>query len=337
VVDHNRATRPGGHERTTVYSLDQVVTGFPLLRAAGVLGRHGPFSLTNRIGHLGPITVLEHTFGVDTWIKCAEERPYYQVNVPIAGQIELVHRNSSITAGPGRGAVCVPEGELSVPRWTGGGRTIAFRVDRHAVEDVLSEAVGRPITSQIAFKPSISTTKGAARSWMHMLMMLNHELFQPDSAVSHPLVAKPFIDSLIGTLLLAADHPYRGMLAAETGHGTPRVIRAAVEIIESEPHLPLTVSSLAARSHVSARALQQAFRRHTGVSPMAYLRQVRLRRAHQELLEADPSAETVASIATRWGFSNPGRFAAVYAARYGETPGATLRRLGSQRIVRQRG
>jgi hypothetical protein len=40
---------------------------------------------------------------------------------------------------------------------------------------------------------------------------------------------------------------------------------------------------------------------------MAYLRQVRLRRAHQQLLESDATAETVAAVAKRRGFTNPRR------------------------------
>lgn len=72
---------------------------------------------------------------------------------------------------------------------------------------------------------------------------------------------------------------------------------------------PLTVSSIASRSFVSVRSLQQGFRRHLGTSPMAYLRAVRLRRAHQTLLESDPSTVSVAAVAYRWGFSNLGRFA----------------------------
>jgi AraC-like DNA-binding protein len=59
---------------------------------------------------------------------------------------------------------------------------------------------------------------------------------------------------------------------------------------------------------------------------MAYLRDVRLSRAHQTLLESDPSTVTVASVAYRWGFTNLGRFAAAHAARYGESPLKTLRR-----------
>jgi hypothetical protein len=59
---------------------------------------------------------------------------------------------------------------------------------------------------------------------------------------------------------------------------------------------------------------------------MAYLRQVRLRRAHQQLLESDTTAETVAAVAKRWGFTNLARFAAVYVTRYGESPASALRR-----------
>jgi AraC-like DNA-binding protein len=332
VIPHDPAKPP--RDRITLHTLDRLGTVFPFHRAVGLLNRHTRFSLTQRVGHLGPLAVLDLTFGVDTWIRCADERPYYMVSVPVAGQIELSHRKAFISVGPGRAALCLPEGELAVSRWAGGGRTIALRIDRTVVEDALSDALGQQLTAQIAFNPSMLTTEGAARSWTQMMLMLNHELFKVDSALSQPLVAAPFIDSLIRALLLATDHPYREVLETEAKHVAPQTIRTAVEIMEAEPHLPLRVTSLAARSQVSARALQQGFQRHMGVSPMSYLRQVRLRRAHQDLLHSDPSLETVESIALRWGFTNPGRFAAAHAARYGENPAQTLRRSRYPRALR---
>ena len=329
---HTPAKPP--HDWTTLHRLEHLRTTFPFQESAGLVNSQQRFSLTQRVGQLGPLTVLDLAFGTDTWIRCLDERPYYMISVPVAGQIEVLHRDSSITVGPGRAALCVPEGELVVPRWAGGGRTIALRIDRNFVEDALSDAVGRQMTSQIAFRPSLPTSRGAARSWVQMVLMLNHELFKVDNALCQPLVAGPFIDSLVHALLLASDHPYRGILEAEAKHAAPQTIRTAVEIIEAEPHLPLRVSSLAARSHVSARTLQQGFQRHMGVSPMSYLRQVRLRRAHQDLLQSDPSLETVESIALRWGFTNPGRFAAAHAARYGENPAQTLRRSRYARALR---
>jgi len=62
---------------------------------------------------------------------------------------------------------------------------------------------------------------------------------------------------------------------------------------------------------------------------MVYLRQVRLRRADADLRAAAGAGvgagRSVASIASRWGFTNFGRFAAAYRARYGRTPSETLR------------
>jgi transcriptional regulator GlxA family with amidase domain len=62
--------------------------------------------------------------------------------------------------------------------------------------------------------------------------------------------------------------------------------------------------------HVSVRTLQAGFQRHLSMSPMAYVRVVRLRHAHRDLRSADPSHNTVAAIAHRGGFTNRSRFAA---------------------------
>jgi AraC-like DNA-binding protein len=328
----NKRRPPDSVESRRIDSLDHVAKLFPFQQAVGVLDRHKPLSLTPRAATLGPITVIDLAFDVDTWIRCAEERPYYQVNVLARGQMELLHRGSSIASAPGLANVCLPEGELSVPRWSAGTRMIALRVNRDVLEDELSEAVGRELMTQIDFNPSIVTTTGPARTWMHMFSVLAREIFQPDNALIQPLVAAPFVRSLMNALLLATDHPYREVLGAQAKFIAPQSIRPAVDIIEAGPHLPLTVESLARQCQVSSRALHQGFVRHLGMPPMAYLRQVRLRRAHRDLLASDPSIETVASIAKRWGYTNPGRFAAAHAARYGETPAATLHR--SERAIR---
>ncbi|MEV4130686.1 helix-turn-helix domain-containing protein [Dactylosporangium sp. NPDC049742] len=77
---------------------------------------------------------------------------------------------------------------------------------------------------------------------------------------------------------------------------------------------------------MSAHALQYAFARHHQMSPMQYLRRVRLARAHQDLLDVDPTTgATVTAIAARWGFANHSRFTASHHATCGEPPSTTLR------------
>jgi AraC-like DNA-binding protein len=281
-------------------------------------------SLTQRVAGIGPILVVELVVGSDVEIHCGERCTAYRVNVPRSGRVESVHRGSSLAVGPGAAAVYQPEGDAGA-RWAAGTRLLGVRIDRCAVEDALSDALGRQLMSQIDFTSSMSVGAGAARSWMNMLFVFVEQLFRPDGLLNKPLAGLPFVDSLIRGLLLAADNPYRSEITGETHVVSPRAVRAAVEIIEEEAHLPLTVSSIAARCHVSVRSLQEGFRRYLDASPMTYLREVRLRRAHESLLESDPSTTNVAAVAYHWGFTNLGRFAAAHTARYDELPAATLR------------
>ena len=76
---------------------------------------------------------------------------------------------------------------------------------------------------------------------------------------------------------------------------------------------------------MSVRSLQEGFRRSLDTTPMAYLRELRLEKVHQELAAADPAAVSVTEVATRWGFVHLGRFAAAYSRAFGERPSATLR------------
>ena len=68
-----------------------------------------------------------------------------------------------------------------------------------------------------------------------------------------------------------------------------------------------------------------AFRRHLDMSPIEYLRRVRLDHAHRQLLRANPQTSSVQSIATEWGFAHTGRFSALYRRTYGRNPSETLR------------
>jgi AraC-like DNA-binding protein len=288
------------------------------------------FSLTQRAGRMGPVTLSELIVGSDMSMDCGELCNTYRVIVLQSGRTQSVHRGFSVHAGPGTAAVYAPEG-VGAARWEAGSKMVCFKIDRGALDDALSDALGRQVTSQIDFTSVMPMTAALTRSWINMLLYFKEQLFRPNSLLNQPLVGLPFADSLVRGFLFAADHSHRDALARDERLAAPPTIRIAAEIIEEEAHLPLTVSSIAARCHVSVRSLQQGFRRHMGTSPMAYLREVRLCRAHQSLLESDGSITSVASVAYHWGFTNLGRFAAAHTARYDESPAATLRRRSFRR------
>ena len=108
-----------------------------------------------------------------------------------------------------------------------------------------------------------------------------------------------------------------------TGAGSVRR-RQAVEFINRFASDHITPTDVAAAVGVSPRALQAGFRSVLDTSPAAFIREVRLSRAHDELVASDASRTTVGAVANHWGFPHLGRFAEQYRRRYGRNPSETL-------------
>jgi transcriptional regulator GlxA family with amidase domain len=130
---------------------------------------------------------------------------------------------------------------------------------------------------------------------------------------------------ILSALLLTPPSCIRDRLPRPQPRIAPRDVRWALDHIEANLDAPITLADLAAASGVPGRTLAQHFRDATGLSPMAYLREARFRRAREALLSGD--GETgVTQIAARWGFAHFGRFAVEYRKRFGESPSKTVKR-----------
>ncbi|MDT0318043.1 AraC family transcriptional regulator [Streptomyces millisiae] len=211
-------------------------------------------------------------------------------------------------------------------RWSPGARMFTVRLAREDVERAAADALGleEPVPARFALGGAVSPR--AARTWAGISGAVRREILGEGIAGDNPLVAAQLTRTtaalLVGTQRLIVPNGADIRRTGVVGHAAVRRAMALVEERADEPH---TLADLAAAARVSPRALQEAFRQHLDTTPLGYLREVRLRRAHQDLLAAgrDGSA-TVSDIAYRWGFSNLGRFAAYYRERYGQPPSKTL-------------
>lgn len=108
--------------------------------------------------------------------------------------------------------------------------------------------------------------------------------------------------------------------------GATAAIRRAVAYIDEHAQDSITLADIVSASRLSVRGLQAGFRRYLDTTPMGYLQKVRLNSARLDLLAGDPTRETVAAIAQRWGFTHLGRFARSYRAAFDELPSQSLHR-----------
>ncbi|MFE0023719.1 helix-turn-helix domain-containing protein [Amycolatopsis sp. NPDC059021] len=198
---------------------------------------------------------------------------------------------------------------------------------------LLDQVAAAPETRRpkpVRFTDLRSTTPDTAR---HLIATMD---YLATSVRDRPeTMAEPLVTGTAGRLLAAValtTFPNTALIdpTIEDRHDAhSTTLRRAIAFIDDHAYHDISVTEIAAAANVSIRALQHAFRRHRGTTPMSYLRQARLHHAHQALLAADPgSGVTVTEIAARWGFYHPGRFARHYRATYGYPPSHTLQRDG---------
>jgi AraC-like DNA-binding protein len=101
----------------------------------------------------------------------------------------------------------------------------------------------------------------------------------------------------------------------------PRHLKHAVRYLRDNLERKIVLSELVRAAGTSERTLQKQFRQVLGMSPVGYLRRLRLLAAREEILQSDNAS--IADIAMRFGCHHLGRFAADYRECFGETPSAT--------------
>lgn len=257
------------------------------------------------------IATMEHSMGVQ---HDCDPLGYLLLARVLDGRIEVESDGYTLRAGPG-----------DVFRVAAAESPYVSRFDRLRVQllTVHPAALTDAAQSEVVLTGHRLTTPLLARQFGAVVDYIDRTLFATPSALNNPLLVGAATRLLAGAVVTTfprqTDEP-----APRPTDRNPAVIRRAVAFLEEHAHDDIGLAEIAGAAGVTPRAVQFAFRRHLDTTPTAYLRKVRLHRAHDDLVAGDPTRDSVAATAERWGFGNPGRFAAAYRDAFGCSPRETL-------------
>lgn len=251
-----------------------------------------------------------------------EPIPNLGVITSTGGRVIVDNGREECRNGTGESYLCIP------------GLPLSMRSDHPAAiipalsyPDVLdaAAAVTEHTSTEFRFLAMAPVSPALEAYWGRLVRLARSQLTGPNTTY-YPLVTAELYRMLVASVLqVFPNSTMTGLAPAGPGHVAPNVVRRAMDHIEAHADRPLTLHDIAAAVGVGPRGLQHAFRRYEDVTPMAYLRRVRLQRAHAELQQADPaSGVTVAAVAARHGFGHPGRFSRRYAEMFDQPPSQTL-------------
>jgi len=250
---------------------------------------------------------------------------FYLVQTPLSGGAEINAGSRSVVSTPSRASVLSPDDSVSM-RWSAESPQLDVYLGRGALERRLEGLLGRPLREPLRFELGMELATVSGRGWLRVVSLVREELELHGLLLRQPLVAAQLEELLMTTLLLAQPHNYSDLLRSNPEPLSPRAFRRVLDHIHEHLHEPMPVGDVARVGGVSVRSLEQSFRRHLGITPSAYIRDLRLQRAHADLVAADPTGGvSVADIAATWGFMHLGRFSELHRRTFGVTPSQTLR------------
>ncbi|WP_030490231.1 helix-turn-helix transcriptional regulator [Micromonospora chokoriensis] len=225
--------------------------------------------------------------------------------------------------GPGEVFLATRPAEPCNVRWHPGEVELCV-LDLSVLAQVATTAPARR-PGRIQFTDLNPVSTALARQWRNTTSFVRDVVLNSSAADAQPLVIGNAARMLAAAALTVFPNTaFTEPTAADRHDATTGTLRRAIAFLEEHADRDISAADIAGAAGVSLRAVQLAFRRHLGTTPMAHLRRIRLVRAHHDLVRADPRQETVSAIASRWGFASHSRFTARYHASFGVPPRETL-------------
>jgi AraC-like DNA-binding protein len=271
----------------------------------------GPPSVYGAVTDIGPMTVLSVRSNAVT-VERTQELARDDLTPSIFVGLQL--QGSSLVVQDGREAVLRP-GELVVYDSTApyaladddGIRQHQFRIPLDRLG--LSRDAIRHVCA-VTLSPGDPVADLAA-TYFHRLAA-KRDLFDRPGA---EFVSQPSIELIRAVI---STHLDASALVADSFHNTLQLrIMEYIRLHLREPEL--SASQIAAAHHVSVRQLYKILAAH-GIVLGEWIRTHRLEECRKEIGSAANSAIPIASVARRWGFTDPSSFARMFRTRYDMSP-----------------
>ncbi|MFJ5958350.1 AraC family transcriptional regulator [Paenarthrobacter sp. NPDC092416] len=270
--------------------------------------------------HRGDVGIEFLDYGADVRIEPEGLQDFHLVQIPLAGHASMQVGSNTVESSP-RLATVPPIDRPFSMSWDSGSPHLIVYVRRLALARVARQLYGE---SAVELGYGMDLGGAAGRAFLRSVVELHDDMVSQPQSAAPAFVQGLLADSMMSRLLMAME-PAAAVGGADA-ESESRLVRECRELLERHAAEELSVPDIAECLGVSVRTLQTALRAETGATPLELLRSIRLDRAREMLLEADPRSQSVTAIAEVCGFTHQGRFSAQYLKEFGELPSESLRR-----------
>jgi AraC-like DNA-binding protein len=290
------------------------------LRAPAPAGASLAFLSSLDLGACG-LTSVRYGFEVDIDAGCIEDS--YLVKWTLAGEGCLQSGERTTITSP-RSLVITEPTERTLIHMTPQCHHLTVRVCRRALLAALAAKLKRAPRKPLRFDLESPMDSDFARAWCDLVAHICHLSATAPAAMASDAVRRQYSATLIEIMLSTANHSHSESLAEGAHRAAAWHVGYARDYIHEHLAEDMSISDIAARVGVTARTLQNGFRKTFNLTPAEYIRRARVEALRRALLAADETAG-VTNLMMNVGIVNFGRYAQYYREQVGVSPSATLK------------
>jgi AraC-like DNA-binding protein len=248
----------------------------------------------------------------------------YLILLPEVGSICVKIGEKSIILEQNKAAILSASDHINL-QFSSDCRSWLISISRQALEKTVGELTKRRVTNPVVFDRNMTMSTGESKSWWRSTKFLFSEMIDNQTIFSVATQVGDFEHLLIRSILLDQPNNYSDSIAIVADENCPFYLKNSEQFIRIHAQEDINIDDIVEASGTQYRTLYNAFKEIHGVSPMNYLRKVRMEGVRQELLTSCADQQ-VAPIAMKWAFLHLGRFSVEYKKLFGESPSETLLR-----------
>jgi AraC-like DNA-binding protein len=256
-------------------------------------------------------------------VNFTEPPDAFAIYLPIRGAMEMVSGGRSLVS-TSRSIIAADLAQSKTLKLHQNRSHIGIAFSRAAVRQQLSELLDGPAVHDLDLTSEVPMGVAAHDRLSDLGQFLWRSLESDGSEMLSMRSTEYLFKTIMISLLENVPHRYSGMLERPIAAAVPRQVKRAIDYMTANLGQPLDIADIAREAGVSVRSLQVAFQQFKDMSPLEFLRLLRLRAVRDDIMSG--AVGTVSDIARRWGFSHMGRFSALYRQAFGEFPLQSLQR-----------
>ncbi len=272
----------------------------------------------------GAVSLHSLTYGSGVEVKL-EIPDFYLLQIMVEGICQIRSRFWDVTLKPGSIFIMNP----NVPytkSWSDNARQLQVKIPATMMRRHLQSETEDDTLRELNFSTVLLSTADAGGPLLNLVEYLCEDYLDDRGLWRSPAVLESIESSLLSAVLHTFPHSQSLRLQNRLSPAAPTYVRRAEDYIRANLSNSFAIAEICAVAGVSARTLQDGFRRFRDATPALYIRNLRLDLAKQQISSTRDSQASITQIALNCGFNHVGRFASLYFQRFGEKPMQSLRK-----------